>query len=146
MASERTIEPEFIEPDPFEADRGSGAAREKLARDRASVARRFWPKLKSLALKLPFLEDLLAAYYCAFDRDTPRHVQMALFGALAYFVMPFDAMPDLLPLIGFGDDAAVLAAALRLVSTHIKPVHYDAARGAIARGLEKAEAEATAAD
>ena len=125
----------IIEPD---LENGSD---EKLARDRARVERRFWPKLKTLALKLPFLEDLLAAYYCAFDRNTPRHVQFTLFGALAYFVMPFDVFPDMLPLLGLTDDAAVIATALRLVSSHIRTEHYDAARAAIARGLAKAEAE-----
>ena len=39
-------------------------------------------KLKRLAVRLPFMEDLLAAYYCAFDRATPRHVQAALLGAM----------------------------------------------------------------
>jgi uncharacterized membrane protein YkvA (DUF1232 family) len=72
---------------------------------------------------------------CAFDRDTPRHVQAALIGALAYFVLPFDIIPDMMPLLGFTDDAAVLATALRMVSTHIRPEHRVAAKQAIARGL-----------
>ena len=112
-----------------------------LERDRARVKKRFWPTLKRFALKLPFLEDVLAAYYCAFDRETPRHVKVTLFGALAYFVLPFDFIPDMLPLIGFTDDAAVLATALRLVASHVKPAHYDAARAAIARGLTETAAE-----
>ena len=66
-------------------------------------------KLRRFAAALPFAEDLLAAYYCAFDRDTPRHVQAALVGALAYFVLPFDVIPDMMPVLGFTDDAAVLA-------------------------------------
>ena len=40
-------------------------------------------------------------------------VKAALIGALAYFVLPFDAMPDVMPMLGFADDAAVLATALR---------------------------------
>ena len=51
---------------------------DELAKDRDSVRRRFWTKLKRVVVKLPFAEDLLAAYYCAFDRQTPRHVQAAL--------------------------------------------------------------------
>ena len=78
----------------------------------------FWRKLKRFAARLPFAEDLLAAYYCAFDRDTPFQVKAALIGALAYFVLPFDAMPDIMPLLGFADDAAILATALRMVSTN----------------------------
>ena len=96
---------------------------DRLAQDRDSVRRRFWIKFKQVVAKLPFAEDLLAAYYCAFDRETPRHVQLALLGALAYFILPFDFMPDMLPILGFTDDAAVLATAIKLVSSHIRPEH-----------------------
>ena len=99
MASEHTV---GFEP----ADR--------LAKDRESVRRRFWLKLKRVVARLPFAEDLLAAYYCAFDKQTPRHVQAALLGAIAYFILPFDFIPDMLPVLGFTDDAAVLATAIRL--------------------------------
>ena len=107
--------------------------RENLKRDEASVGEGFWKKLQQFAATLPIAEDLLTAYYCAFDRNTPNHVRAALLGALAYFVLPFDVMPDLLPIIGFTDDAAVLAAAIRLVWVHIQPAHRDAAREALVR-------------
>jgi uncharacterized membrane protein YkvA (DUF1232 family) len=117
----------------IEASRPSGIA--KFAREKAYVRRGFWAKARRVVAALPFAEDLLAAYFCAFDRDTPRHVQAALIGALAYFVLPFDIIPDMMPLLGFTDDAAVLATALRMVSTHIRPEHRAAAKQAIARGL-----------
>ncbi|MFK9372492.1 YkvA family protein, partial [Escherichia coli] len=82
------------------------------------VRRNFWLKFKRVAAKLPFAEELLTAYYCAFDRETPRHVQAAILAALAYFVLPFDFVPDMLPVLGFTDDAAVLATAIRMVSSH----------------------------
>ena len=109
----------------------------RLAEDPARVRKEFWKKLKRVAARLPFVEDLLAAYYCAFDRQTPRHVQAALLGALAYFILPFDVVPDLMPVLGFTDDAAVLATALRMVASHIKPEHRDAARAALKRGLDE---------
>jgi uncharacterized membrane protein YkvA (DUF1232 family) len=105
------------------------------ARDEDRVRRRFWVKVKRFGAALPFVEDLLAAYYCAFDRDTPLQVKAALLGALAYFVLPFDAIPDVLPVIGFTDDAAVLATAIRLVASHITPLHRAAAREALGRVL-----------
>ena len=111
----------------------SGFTDASVAREKARVRREFWPKLRRFAAKLPFAEDLVAAYFCAFDRDTPRQVQIALIGALAYFVLPFDFIPDMLPLIGFTDDAAVLAAAIRLVAVHIRPQHREAARRVFAR-------------
>jgi uncharacterized membrane protein YkvA (DUF1232 family) len=112
---------------------------EKLAKDRASVRRRFWIKLKRVAAHLPFAEDLVAAYYCAFDKQTPRHVQASLLGAIAYFILPFDFVPDMLPVLGFTDDAAVLATAIRLVATHITPDHRAAARAALKRGTDPAD-------
>jgi uncharacterized membrane protein YkvA (DUF1232 family) len=115
---------------------------DRLAEDPEGVRKQFWRKLKRLAVKLPFAEDLLAAYYCAFDRQTPRHVQAALLGAIAYFVLPVDFVPDMLPILGFSDDAAILATALRMVASHITPEHHEAARAALARGLDNTDAPA----
>jgi uncharacterized membrane protein YkvA (DUF1232 family) len=112
---------------------------DRLAKDHESVRKRFWVKFKRVVTKLPFAEDLLAAYYCAFDKQTPRHVQATLLGALAYFILPFDFIPDMLPVLGFTDDAAVLATAIRLVAAHITPEHRDAARAALKRGAGEAE-------
>src|SRR5215470_11030134 len=85
------------------------------------VQREFWRKAKRVAAGLPFAEDLLAAYYCAFDHRTPLQVKATLVAALAYFVLPFDFVPDLLPVVGYGDDAAVLLAAIRMVAAHMLP-------------------------
>jgi uncharacterized membrane protein YkvA (DUF1232 family) len=108
---------------------------EKFARDEETVRRGFWKKVRAVGARLPFAEDLLAAYYCAFDRDTPFKVKAALIGALAYFVLPFDVVPDMMPLLGFTDDAAILLTALRMVTAHVRPEHREAARRALARGL-----------
>jgi uncharacterized membrane protein YkvA (DUF1232 family) len=106
-----------------------------LAQQREHIRRGFWCKVKRVAAQIPFAEDLLTAYYCAFDRETPREVRAALIGALAYFVLPFDVIPDFLPVLGYTDDAAVLAVAIRLVAKHIRPQHREAARRALARAL-----------
>jgi uncharacterized membrane protein YkvA (DUF1232 family) len=110
---------------------------DRLAQDRESVRRRFWLKFKRVVAKLPFAEDLLAAYYCAFDKQTPRHVQASLLGAIAYFILPFDFVADMLPILGFADDAAILATALRVVASHITPEHREAARAALKRGIDR---------
>ena len=110
---------------------------DQLAEDHESVRKRFWTKLKRVVAQLPFAEDLLAAYYCAFDKQTPRHVQAVLLGAIAYFILPFDFIPDMMPVLGFTDDAAVLATAIRLVAVHITEDHRAAARAALKRGIEE---------
>ena len=117
-----------------EADFATADA-DRTARDEETVRRGFWRKARKFAARLPFAEDLLAAWYCAFDRATPMQVKAALVGALAYFVLPLDVMPDVMPLLGFADDAAILATALRLVASHLRPEHREAARRAMAKGL-----------
>jgi uncharacterized membrane protein YkvA (DUF1232 family) len=98
-----------------------------------ALGRNFWRKLRRVAARIPFAEDLLAAYYCAFDHDTPLQVKATLVGAIAYFVLPVDAIPDVIPGLGFTDDAAVLAAAMQMIASHIKPAHRAAARDALTR-------------
>ena len=94
----------------------------------SALRRNFLAQAAARCRAIPFTEDLLAAYYCAFDRNTPLQVKATLVAALAYFVLPVDAIPDMLPVIGFTDDAAVLAIAINLVASHILPAHRDAAR------------------
>ena len=121
----------------FGYDIASWADAEALGRRFAAVEdevrRGFWRKLQSLAAHLPFAEDLIAAHYCALDRQTPLQVKAVLLGALAYFVLPTDVIPDYLPVIGYTDDAAVLAAAVKLVASHITVDHREAALRMLAR-------------
>jgi uncharacterized membrane protein YkvA (DUF1232 family) len=105
----------------------------KLRRDQTKVERKFWDKLRKYIRQVPFVDDLVAAYYCAMDAATPLHVKAMLFGALAYFILPFDAVPDFIAWVGFTDDAAVLYATLRIIAPHIKDDHRRQARAAIDR-------------
>jgi uncharacterized membrane protein YkvA (DUF1232 family) len=95
--------------------------------------RRFWAKVRRVLARIPFAEDLVAAYYCALDRDTPAYVRAVLCGALAYFLLPVDMMPDFLAVVGFTDDASVLAAALAAVGRHLQPKHRAQARRSLER-------------
>ena len=90
--------------------------------------RRFWRKVRRVVARVPFVEDLLAAYFCAIDRDTPTYVRGVLLGAIAYFVLPTDMIPDLLVPLGFTDDASVIAAAVTAVGSHLQPRHRVQAR------------------
>lgn len=92
------------------------------------VARGFWPKMRRVAARIPFASDALSIWWCARDPATPAAAKGMMFAALAYFVLPTDAIPDILAGIGFTDDAAVFAALLAVVGKNIKPHHRDAAR------------------
>ncbi len=97
-------------------------------RQQRRTKRKLLPKLLRVAGRIPFADDLAAAYYCALDADTPVKVKMVLFAALGYFVLPVDAIPDVLTGLGFTDDATVLATALGIVGAHVQDHHRVAAR------------------
>ena len=104
----------------------------KSLRDEAKFGTDFMSRLKRVAKRIPFAEDLLTAWFCARDPATPRRVRMTLLAALGYFVLPIDAIPDIMPLLGFTDDAAVIAAAIAAVAGSIKVEHRERARKALA--------------
>lgn len=117
---------------------------EATRRDEARVENGFWPKVRRTLGQVPFLEEAVAAYYCARDPRTPLQTKAILFGALAYFILPADVIPDIIALAGFTDDAAVLYAAIKAVLPHVKPEHHARARevlGRIEREKEKPAAE-----
>ena len=104
----------------------------KSLRDEAKFGSDFMARLKRVAKRIPFAGDLLAAWFCARDPATPRRVRMTLLAALGYFVLPIDALPDIMPLLGFTDDAAVIAAAIAAVAGSITPEHRERAKQALA--------------
>ena len=104
----------------------------KSLRDEAKFGSDFMARLKRVAKRIPFAEDLLAAWFCARDPATPRRVRYTLLGALGYFVLPIDALPDIMPLLGFTDDAAVIAAAIAAVAGSITIEHRERAKKAMA--------------
>ena len=97
------------------------------------VAEGFWPKFRKVAAKVPFADDVLAVWYCARDPATPKVAKGLMMAALAYFILPTDAIPDLLGVIGFTDDAAVFAALMAVVGKNLKPKHREAAQGFLKR-------------
>lgn len=85
------------------------------------------PKVLKVAGRIPFADDLVSAYYCAIDPQTPMKAKGVLFAALAYFVIPADMVPDVVAGLGFTDDATVLATALGIVGSQIQDSHRRAA-------------------
>jgi uncharacterized membrane protein YkvA (DUF1232 family) len=96
-----------------------------------SVRKNFWRTAKMAARNVPFMDEVVAAYYCALDAKTPWRVRGTLLAALAYFVLPLDSLPDFLVGVGFTDDIAVLTAAITAIRGHITPAHRAAARQAL---------------
>lgn len=112
-------------------------AARRATRDEAGILSDFSSMMRTLARSLPFATDALAAYYCVRDPATSARVKFILLAALAYFVMPLDTLPDFLPLLGFTDDAAVLAAAIHTVRGAITPSHREAAEAMIKQDVRE---------
>ena len=104
-----------------------------LTRHEDTVKQGFWPKLGCVLARVPFAEDAIAAYYCAFDPATPLKVKGILLAALAYFILPIDALPDFILGLGFTDDMAVLFAAIGMIRNHMTEAHRYRARAALER-------------
>lgn len=102
------------------ADTGESDLREK-----------FWRTARKAARQVPFMDEVVAAYYCALDSRTPMRAKAVLFAALGYFVLPADTIPDVIFGLGFTDDLAVLTAAITAVRAHITPAHRLAAKEAL---------------
>jgi len=120
---------------PGHVPRGDRHQPRKFERDRARVNNGFWPKLRRVARRIPFIEELLAAYYCTLDPKTPLQAKAVLMGALAYFVLPIDVIPDFIAGFGFTDDATVLYAAIRSVAKYIRDDHRARAKAMLDRAL-----------
>ena len=110
------------------ADAARDADPEQVARDQARVEAGFWPKVKRVARQIPFLEDLVAAYYAMVDPKTPLYARAALVFGLLYFLWIFDIIPDFLGVIGYADDGTVLATILVQVGSSITEEHRRRAR------------------
>ena len=100
-----------------------------------NVRKNFWLKTRRFANKIPMMDEVVAAYFCAMDPATPTKVRGTLLAALAYFIMPVDMIPDFLAFVGFSDDIAVLSIAISTVSAHITNAHRNAAKSALSEKL-----------
>jgi uncharacterized membrane protein YkvA (DUF1232 family) len=94
-----------------------------VTRNEETVREGFWPKIAKVLAQVPFATEVIAAYYCAFDRGTPLRVKGILLAALAYFVMPIDIIPDFILGLGFTDDMTVIVTAIAAIRAHMKPEH-----------------------
>jgi len=81
----------------------------------------FWNKLKGQALTAgaEVVEKALQLFYALQAPQTPKWAKTIIVGALAYFILPADAIPDVVPLAGYADDLGAISAALATIHMHI---------------------------
>ena len=84
---------------------------------------KLWKKLKKVARKAgrKAVYYVLVLYYVSRDPAVPRSLKLKVLGALGYFILPFDIIPDVILGLGFTDDIAALAWALFTLRKYITP-------------------------
>ena len=89
-----------------------------------------WKKVanhyKKVGVKL--IEIAISMYYSLRDDDTPSWAKNIMLGALGYFILPIDIIPDIVPIVGFSDDIAAITLAVATVTIHIKDEHKEKAK------------------
>ena len=103
------------------------AARQKVERD---FLRKLVRSLSRLNREVAL--TLLTGYYALRDPEVPRTAKAGFVAVLLYFINPFDLIPDAAPLIGYLDDAGVLAAAWGVLSGYVTDAHRHAAEDYLA--------------
>lgn len=116
-------------------------------KSRLSRAFSILPKPKSVissmmraTSRIPFIDDVLAMYYCAVDPNTPRKIRIVIGGTLLYLVMPLDIIPDFLALVGYTDDISALMILLKFVSSHVTESHREHAKKSLESMRQEPEA------
>ena len=94
---------------------------EKSGFDQNYSDQSFWEKILSFALSAgkEVIEKALWLYYAAQSPNTPAGAKAIIYTALGYFIFPLDAIPDIIPVVGYADDLGALAAAVAAVAIHI---------------------------
>ncbi len=105
---------------------------------------KFWDKLKSLVQQLGqrTIYSILLLYYAFKREDTPLWAKNIILGVLGYLISPFDALPDLTPVLGYTDDLGVLAFGLATVATFINDEVREKALGKMNRWFTLIDREA----
>jgi len=79
-------------------------------------------------LSSEFLFKIITLWFTLRDKDTPTWAKSVILGALGYFIVPLDAIPDIMPLVGFSDDLTALVSASAMIFSYIKPEHKQKAK------------------
>jgi uncharacterized membrane protein YkvA (DUF1232 family) len=82
---------------------------------------RFWTKCKRVVRSAgrEVVEKALCLYYAMLRPETPAWAKATIVGALGYFILPFDLIPDFIPFVGYTDDLAAILGALRTVAKFV---------------------------
>lgn len=97
---------------------------EKVEEGAEYVEENLWTKVERIGKKISFAKDIKALYNYMTDPSVAWYRKSIVIGALVYFIMPIDSIPDLATLIGYLDDLGVITAVLKYLGSELIP-YYD---------------------
>lgn len=97
---------------------------EKFTEGKEFVEENFWSKVEKVGKKLSFTKDVKALFNYFVDNNIPWYRKSIVVGALVYFIMPIDTIPDLAPLVGYLDDLGVITAVIKYLGSELTQ-YYD---------------------
>jgi uncharacterized membrane protein YkvA (DUF1232 family) len=87
------------------------------------IDQNIWTKLEHAGKKITFAKDIKALYYYMKDPFVGWHRKAIVVAGLIYFLVPFDAIPDFSPFIGFLDDLGVITSLLKYLGKELVPYY-----------------------
>lgn len=89
-----------------------------------------WEKIADVAKKagVKVVYGVLLLYYVAIDPNTSTADKAKIYGAIGYFILPLDLVPDAIPMVGYTDDLAAITWALKAVWDNVTPDIHAKAR------------------
>lgn len=97
------------------------SSEETTSNQRSFSPAELWQKLANTTKRLgkETVEKILWLYYATKRPNTPRWAKTVVYSALAYFILPTDAIPDFIPISGYADDLAAITAAVTTIAAYI---------------------------
>lgn len=89
------------------------------------------PAVGNLLADIPLLVSIVKSYFEGKYKEIPTGTIVAIIAALLYVLSPIDIIPDVIPVVGFADDAAVIA--FCVASIHSDLIKYKAWRDGTAK-------------
>ncbi len=98
---------------------------ESFEKGKEEVEEKLWEKVERTGKKVSFIKDIIALYNYLMDDRVQWYRKTVVVGALLYFIMPMDLMPDLAPLVGYMDDLGVITATLKFLGHELIPYYNE---------------------
>lgn len=93
-------------------------------KDKEYVEENLWEKLEKTGKKISFARDIRALFQYMLDDQVSWTRKSIVVAGLLYFILPIDAVPDLIPLVGYLDDLGVITALMKFLGNQLIP-YYD---------------------